>query len=50
MKELRPPSTSIRALEGDPRIEAVFPGEESVVITLNTASQEQKPETASASA
>ena len=40
----------IHALGGDPRIEAAFPGEEPVAITLGTASHEQKPEAANASA
>ena len=40
----------VRALDGDLRIEAVFPGEEPVAITLDAASPEQKPEAASAAA
>jgi transcriptional regulator with XRE-family HTH domain len=38
----------VRALGGDLRIEAVFPGEEPVAITLGAASDEQKSEAASA--
>jgi hypothetical protein len=40
----------VRALGSDPRIDAAFPGEEPVSVTLGTVSHEQKPEAASASA
>lgn len=40
----------VRALGGDLRIEAVFPGEDPVEIAPGPASDEQKPETATASA
>lgn len=40
----------VRALGGDVRIEAVFPGEEPVQITVNPASEERKAETAGSSA
>jgi transcriptional regulator with XRE-family HTH domain len=40
----------VRALGGDLRIEAVFPGEEPVAIIVNPESEERKTETAGASA